>query len=86
MVAAVRHALDAARAAIVVIDDLQWADDDSLELLALLVERVARPLTIVATLDRASSGLRCARVLERLGAARRGDRGPRRCSRRARRA
>ncbi|HSD86041.1 MAG TPA: protein kinase [Kofleriaceae bacterium] len=33
----------------VVLDDLQWADDDSLELLALLVERVARPLTIVAT-------------------------------------
>ncbi|MEO8840759.1 MAG: protein kinase [Kofleriaceae bacterium] len=35
--------------AILVIDDLQWADEDSLELLALLVERVARPLTIVAT-------------------------------------
>jgi eukaryotic-like serine/threonine-protein kinase len=35
--------------AILVIDDLQWADEDSLELLALLVERIARPLTIVAT-------------------------------------
>jgi len=34
---------------VIVIDDLQWADEDSLELLALLVERVARPLTIVAT-------------------------------------
>ncbi len=34
---------------ILVIDDLQWADDDSLELLALLVERIARPLTIIAT-------------------------------------
>ncbi|HET9991445.1 MAG TPA: serine/threonine-protein kinase, partial [Kofleriaceae bacterium] len=34
---------------VLVIDDLQWADDDSLELLALLVERIARPLTIVAT-------------------------------------
>lgn len=35
--------------AILVIDDLQWADEGSLELLALLVERIARPLTIVAT-------------------------------------
>jgi hypothetical protein len=34
---------------VLVIDDLQWADEDSLELLALLVERIARPLTIVAT-------------------------------------
>jgi eukaryotic-like serine/threonine-protein kinase len=34
---------------LVVIDDLQWADEDSLELLALLVELVTRPLTIVAT-------------------------------------
>ncbi len=34
---------------VIVIDDLQWADDDSLELLALLVERVDRPLTIIAS-------------------------------------
>ncbi|MEO6775047.1 MAG: protein kinase [Kofleriaceae bacterium] len=34
---------------ILVIENLEWADDDSLELLALLVERIARPLTIVAT-------------------------------------
>ena len=34
---------------VLVIDDLQWADDDSLELLALLVERIARPLTIIAS-------------------------------------
>ena len=34
---------------VLVIDDLQWADEDSLELLALLVERIARPLTVVAT-------------------------------------
>ncbi|HEY5947179.1 MAG TPA: hypothetical protein VIV40_16865, partial [Kofleriaceae bacterium] len=33
----------------IVIDDLQWADEDSLELLALLVEQVKKPLTIVAT-------------------------------------
>ena len=36
-----RHLLRAPRG-VVVIDDLQWADDDSLELLALLVERVER--------------------------------------------
>jgi serine/threonine protein kinase/tetratricopeptide (TPR) repeat protein len=34
---------------VVVIDDLQWADDDSLELLALLVARVDRPLTVIAS-------------------------------------
>ncbi len=34
---------------LIVIDDLQWADDDSLALLAFLVERVARPLAIIAT-------------------------------------
>jgi hypothetical protein len=34
---------------VVVIDDLQWADEDSLELLALLVERVERPLTVLAS-------------------------------------
>src|SRR4029079_16554131 len=43
------HVRAGARRSIVVVDDLQWADDDSLDLLALLVERVARPLTIVAT-------------------------------------
>src|SRR5882672_6495629 len=35
--------------AMIVIDDLQWGDDDSLELLALLVQRVDLPLTIVAS-------------------------------------
>ena len=34
---------------LVVIDDLQWADDDSLELLALIVEKIERPLTVVAS-------------------------------------
>lgn len=34
---------------VITIDDLQWADEDSLELLALLVERIERPLTILAS-------------------------------------
>ncbi|HSJ99759.1 MAG TPA: protein kinase, partial [Kofleriaceae bacterium] len=43
------HRLLRAPRGIAVIDDLQWADEDSLELLALLVERVARPLTVLAS-------------------------------------
>jgi hypothetical protein len=34
---------------VIVIDDLQWADEDSLELMEMIVERVRRPLTIIAT-------------------------------------
>src|SRR5262249_6150741 len=34
---------------LIVIDDLQWADDDSLELLSLLIERAERPLTVIAS-------------------------------------
>ncbi|MEO7094996.1 MAG: protein kinase, partial [Polyangiales bacterium] len=34
---------------LVVIDDLQWADDDSLELLALIIEKIERPLTVLAS-------------------------------------
>ncbi|MGE0399664.1 MAG: serine/threonine-protein kinase PknK [Kofleriaceae bacterium] len=34
---------------VIVIDDLQWADDDSLELLALIVERIEVPLTVIAS-------------------------------------
>jgi hypothetical protein len=34
---------------VAVIDDLQWADEDSLELLALLVEHVGKPLTVLAS-------------------------------------
>jgi hypothetical protein len=34
---------------VAVIDDLQWADEDSLELLELLVERVEKPLTVLAS-------------------------------------
>jgi tetratricopeptide (TPR) repeat protein len=42
------HLIVGARA-VVVIDDLQWADEDSLELLSVLVERIGRPLTVIAT-------------------------------------
>jgi len=62
-----RHVLDAAVRGIVVIDDLQWADEDSLELLALLVERVGKPLTIIASWTGEHD--RIAAVLERLGSA-----------------
>jgi hypothetical protein len=48
LVALLERALATPRA-VIALDDLQWADDDSLELLALIVERVARPLAIVAT-------------------------------------
>jgi eukaryotic-like serine/threonine-protein kinase len=55
--------------ALLVLDDLQWADDDSLELLALLVERIARPLTIVATWTTGDSQAALPHaLLERLGA------------------
>ena len=68
MVAVFRHVLEKSVRGIVVIDDLQWADEDSLELLALLVERVARPLTIIATwTGELSPGMSA--VLARLGAA-----------------
>lgn len=70
MCAVFRHALEAAPRGVVLIDDLQWADEDSLELLALLVERVGRPLTIIATLSSEVGDLdRMRWVLERLGAA-----------------
>jgi serine/threonine protein kinase/tetratricopeptide (TPR) repeat protein len=53
--------------AIILIDDLQWADGDSLELLALLVERVERPLTVLATwmTDEPPRAMRT--LLDRLG-------------------
>jgi len=41
--------------AVIVIDDLQWADEDSLELLSVLVERVRRPLTVIASWTRGES-------------------------------
>lgn len=54
----------------IVIDDLQWADEDSLELMALVVERVARPLTIIATWTTDGELPEHARaLLERLGPA-----------------
>lgn len=67
MVQVFRHALESASRGIVVIDDLQWADDDSLELLALLVERIGRPLTILASWSGELAPMRP--VLERLGGA-----------------
>jgi hypothetical protein len=64
------HVLAGARRSIVVVDDLQWADDDSLDLLGLLVVRVARPLTIVATWTVEGELPEPLRVLlERVGAA-----------------
>ncbi len=68
MVALFRHVLEKSVRGIVMIDDLQWADEDSLELLALLVERIARPLTIIATWTGELSPSMSA-VLARLGAA-----------------
>ncbi len=56
--------------AVIVIDDLQWADEDSLELLAVLVERIGRPLTVIASwTTHAAVGGPPAALLERLGAA-----------------
>ena len=60
----------AEQSAVVTIDDLQWADEDSIELLAVIVARVSRPLTIIATWSDSgtpSDGL--AAILERLGGA-----------------
>jgi hypothetical protein len=54
---------------LVTIDDLQWADDDSLELLAIIVARVTRPLAIVATWSDSGSADRLAAIVDRLGAA-----------------
>ena len=54
---------------VIVIDDLQWADEDSLELLALLVAQIERPLTIICswTTDE-PLGANALALLERLGA------------------
>lgn len=57
---------------VVVIDDLQWADEDSLELLALLVEKIERPLTVVAswtTEDGAAPAAAMRSLIARLGRA-----------------
>ncbi len=51
----------------VVIDDLQWADDDSLELLAFLVERVGHPLTVIASWTTDEPPRRMRALLDRLG-------------------
>lgn len=64
-----RHLLRAPRG-VIVIDDLQWADEDSLELLALLVERIDRPLTVLASWTIAEAGVPAGQqaLLDRLGA------------------
>ena len=56
---------------LVVIDDLQWADDDSLELLALIVEKIERPLTVVAswTTEGAATAPAQQALLAKLGSA-----------------
>ena len=56
---------------VIVIDDLQWADDDSLELLALIVERIDVPLTVLAswTTDSVISPPQLAALSDRLGPA-----------------
>jgi hypothetical protein len=54
---------------LVIIDDLQWADEDSLELLSVVVERTMRPLVIIATWsDDEVTAVRLAKLRERLGA------------------
>lgn len=54
---------------LIIIDDLQWADEDSLELLALLVDKIERPLTVIASWT--TQGLAPARqaLLDKLGGA-----------------
>ena len=70
LVELVRHLVRGSRAALV-IDDLQWADDESLELLALLVEKIDRPVTVVAsfTMHRAEElTVRARALIDRLAA------------------
>lgn len=55
--------------AVIVIDDLQWADEDSLELLTVLVERIGRPLTVIASWTTHAAGTTAHALLDRLGAA-----------------
>ena len=54
---------------VVVIDDLQWADKDSLELLEVIVTRVSRPLAIIATWsDSGTSSEALAAIVARVSA------------------
>src|SRR6185503_19416239 len=54
---------------VVVIDDLQWADKDSLELLEVIVARVSRPLAIIATWsDSGTSSEALAAIVDRVSA------------------
>lgn len=54
---------------VLAIDDLQWADADSLELLAFLVEKIERPLTVLATWMTDEPPRQMRSLLERLGPA-----------------
>jgi tetratricopeptide (TPR) repeat protein len=54
---------------VLAIDDLQWADADSLELLAFLVEKIDRPLTVLATWMTEEPPRAMRSLLERLGPA-----------------
>ncbi len=51
---------------VIAIDDLQWADDDSLELLTMLVERASRPLTVIGSWTTDGAPPRLVRLRERL--------------------
>ncbi len=57
------------QSAVMTIDDLQWADDDSIELLALIVARATRPLTIITTWTDSTPTDGLSAIVEKLGAA-----------------
>jgi hypothetical protein len=54
---------------LIVIDDLQWCDHDSLELIRFLAERIGRPLTVIATFTTGPTGPTLADVLAPLSTA-----------------
>ncbi len=66
LVQMVRTMMTAPRA-MVVIDDLQWADEDSLDLLELLVCKIERPLTVIATWTTQGAAPARQALLDKLG-------------------